>query len=184
MSDVIKMGLKLLLITAIATFALAFTQIITEAPIQEQIEKASKEARMLVLADATEFRVLETSTEENPDIIELYEGLANGEVVGYTFKVTSRGYGGKLEVNVGISVNGTVDGIRVGQHKETPGLGAKATEPDFQDQFSGKSADSQLSDDDISAISGATVTSKAVTRAVNTAIAYYQAELITGGDNQ
>jgi len=183
MSDTIKMGLKLLLITAVATFALALTQMITEEPIRVQAERANNEAMAVVLHGADEFVPLEVDEGTYPNILEAHEGLVNGEAYGYVFKTFNSGYGGPIEIIVGLDSEGTISGVRVLQHTETPGLGAKAQEPVFLEQYSGKSSSSNLANDDISAITGATVTSNAVTGAVNHAIDFYRAELVSGGGN-
>lgn len=184
MPDALKMGWKLLLITAIATFALAFTQMVTEEPIKVQAEKANNEARAVVLEGTEEFVPLEISEETYPNILEAHEGLVNGNTRGYTLKATNGGYGGQIVVIVGIDLEGTISGVRIAQHTETPGLGAKAQEPAFYEQYYGKSGSGNLANDDIHAITGATVTSNAVTGAVNHAIDYYLAELVPGGDSQ
>jgi electron transport complex protein RnfG len=183
MSDTFKMGLKLLLITVIATFALALTQMITEEPIKVQAERANNEAMAVVLEGAEEFKPLEVNQEIYPNILDAHEGLANGVTSGYVFKTFNSGYVGPIEVIVGINLEGTITGVRILQHTETPGLGAKAQEPVFIEQYSGKPGSSNLSNDDINAITGATVTSNAVTGAVNHAIDYYKAELVSGGGN-
>jgi electron transport complex protein RnfG len=184
MSNTLKMGLKLLLITALATFALALTNIITKEPIQAQRDSANNIARMEVLGAAEEFSPIEVSAVDYPKVLEVYEGLKDGETVGYTLKVVNTGYGDNIVVIVGIQTDGVLGGIRIVQHAETPGLGAKAAEPEFYEQYRGKSAQGQLTDDEISAVTGATVTSSAVTGAVNTAIDYFQTELVSGGDSQ
>jgi electron transport complex protein RnfG len=181
MSETVRVGIKLLLITAIATFALALTQMVTEGPIKAQAENAAIEARQAVLADAEEFRALEISNGQYPSILELHEGLAGGKIAGYTFKLTGKGFGGSLEIIAGINAKGTLEGIRILRHKETPGLGAEAQKPDFYEQFSGKPVSEPLGDKDIDAITGATITSKAVTNTVNSAIEYFNAELGGGG---
>lgn len=182
MSETIKVGLKLLLITAIATFALALTQMVTKEPIQAQVENAAIEARQAVLPGAEEFKALEVSNVEYPSILEVHEGLAGGETVGYTFKLTGKGFGGNLEIIAGINAKGTLEGVRILRHSETPGLGAESQKPAFYEQFSGKSASEPLGDKDINAITGATITSKAVTNTVNAAIEYFNTEL--GGGKQ
>ncbi len=64
---------------------------------------------------------------------------ASGNTVGYTLKVLPSGYGGTIELMVGIdSANGQVSGINVVSNSETAGLGAKATDPEFSDQYKGK----------------------------------------------
>lgn len=184
MSDTLKMGLKLFLITVIATFALALTQMITEEPIKVQAEKADNEAKAAVLEGAEEFVQLEVSKETYPNILEAHKGMVDGNTKGYTFKTFNSGYGGQIVVIVGIDTEGTITGVRIVQQTETPGLGAKAQEPDFYEQYYGKPGSSPLANDDINAITGATVTSNAVTDAVNYAIDYYRAELVSGGGSQ
>ena len=170
MSDTLKMGLKLLLITVIATFALALTQMITEEPIRVQAENANNEAMAIVLEGAEEFVMLDVNQDNYPNILEAYEGLVNGEKKGYIFKTFNSGYAGQIEIIVGIDSEGTITGVRILQHSETPGLGAKAQEPEFYEQYSGMPGSSNMANYDINAITGATVTSNAVTGAVNYAI--------------
>ncbi len=184
MSDNLLTGLKLLLITAIATFALALTQMITEEPIKIQAQKASDEARALVLKNVQEFVSLEVPEDSYPGILEAHEGRLGNDVIGYTFKTTSRGYGGNIVIIVGIDDSGRLSGVRIAEQTETPGLGAKVADPRFYEQYNGKSAEKPIDENALSAVSGATVSSNAVTDAVNIAIDYYQAELSTGGGNQ
>lgn len=181
MSDTLRLGLKLLLITAIASFALALTQMITEEPIKVQAEKIGNETRATVLDGAEEFVPLETDNNKYPNIIEAHKGLKDGDIVGYVIKSFNNGYGGPIEVIVGIGQEGIITGVRISQHSETPGLGAKAQEPGFYEQYQGKPVSSQLANDEINAITGATVTSNAVTGAVNYVIDYFSSELGSGG---
>jgi len=99
-----------------------------------------------------------------------YTVLRGGQPLGYAVKQTVQGYGGPIEVIVGLRPDRMLAGIHVGgaDFKETEGLGAKAKEPAFTDQFIGKSVPLTLGED-IDAISGATVTSQAVVDAVNSA---------------
>ena len=97
-----------------------------------------------------------------------YTVLRGGEPLGYTAKQVVQGYGGSIELIVGIRTDGTLAGIHVGgaDFKETDGLGAKAKEPEFTDQFIGKAVPLTLGTD-IDGIAGATVTSKAIVEGVN-----------------
>ena len=184
MLDNLLTGLKLLLITVIATFALAVTQMITEEPIRIQAQKASDEARAVVLKNVEEFVSLEVPEGSYPNIIEAHKGLIGNNVIGYTFKTISRGYHGDIIIIVGIDDNGRLSGVRIAQQTETPGLGARVAEPRFYEQYSGKSTENPIDGNALSAVSGATVSSNAVTNAVNYAVDYYQAELTSGGGNQ
>lgn len=184
MLDNLLTGLKLLLITVIATFALALTQMITEEPIRIQAQKASDEARAVVLKNVEEFVSLEVPEGSYPNILEAHEGRMGNNIIGYTFKTVNHGYGSDITIIVGIDDNGRLSGVRIAKQTETPGLGAKVAEPRFYEQYTGKSAKDPIDAGTLSAVSGATVSSNAVTDAVNYAIDYYNKELSSGGDTQ
>ena len=109
----------------------------------------------------------------------------SGETVGYVINVTSsEAYDGELQLSVGIATDGTVKGVEMLSISETAGLGMKADEAEFKDQFKDKQVErfsytksGETGDDKIDAISGATITTNAVTNAVNSALVYYQNEL-------
>lgn len=149
-----------------AALLLALTNAVTIGPIQEASAKAADEARRAVVADADTF--VEMNVDGSAD--SLYQGLKDGEVVGYAATVTVSGYGGPIELTVGLTADGTLTGLNVGGTKfaETAGLGAKAKEPAFTSQFIGVTAPVTLNQD-VDAISGATITSSAVVRGVNAA---------------
>ena len=116
---------------------------------------------------------------ETPAIQNIYEAQKDGETVGYCMEVLPSGFGGTLTVVVGINTDGTVAGAKVTSHAETPGLGAKAqSDPTWIVQFAGQAADGSLAvtkdGGTINSITGATITSRAVTLAVNTAASYVQ----------
>ena len=106
----------------------------------------------------------------------------SGAVQGYVVSATSpSGYGGDLQIAVGITKEGKLTGFDVISHSETPGFGAKSTEPEFKSQFAGKPAlklsyskTGAASETEFDAISGATVTTNAMTNGTNAAIALYQ----------
>ena len=106
---------------------------------------------------------------------------ANGAVIGYLITSTSsESYGGDVQIYVGITADGTITGVGFLAINETPGLGMKAKEPAFKDQFNGRAAQTfevtktaASGDAQIQAISGATITSSAVTNAVNAAVYFY-----------
>ena len=107
------------------------------------------------------------------------------EIAGYAIKVAPKGYGGPVEIMVGISTDGKVTGIKILSHTETPGLGANAPQPKFSDQYKDKPTKDKLEvvktvpskENQIQAITGATITSKAVTLGVNDAIDFYNSSL-------
>ena len=105
---------------------------------------------------------------------------SDGDAIGYAFTVIGSGYGGNIEMLVGIETDReTIRGLSVITHSETPGLGAKITEPWFQDQFRGEDINTlalSIEGGGIDAISGATISSSAVVNAVKeTALAKMQA---------
>lgn len=187
--DMIKLGLNLLIISAVAALLLAFTNSITADTIAQRSEQANAEARKLVLSTAQDFEEVKDAKTDNSkgvEVSEIFEAKdASGNTVGYTLKVLPSGYGGTIELMVGIdSANGKVSGINVVSNSETAGLGAKATEPEFSDQYKEKPLE-ELSvikngtpgDTEIKAISGATITSSAVTNGVDAAIEVYNNSL-------
>lgn len=185
MRDYIRLSGILLIVCAIAAALLGYTNEITYDKIQEQLVIASDEARKAVLAEAEGFEKLDESTfstiASNPKysfVTEVYTAKAGSDIIGYAIKVAPKGYAGAVEVVVGISADGTVQGIKVGNNNETPGLGKNAATPKFQDQFAGKTWDSMINviksgtpkDNEIAAIAGATITSRAVADGVNQAL--------------
>lgn len=190
MREIIKLGLILFVITAIAAALLAFANEATSGVIAQVQEQENNKARQEVLTSAENFIPLEEGefnkiVAENDKIKEIYVGKNSaGELVGYTLKTISSGYGGDIEIIIGISVDGKVAGMKVVSHSETPGLGANSTKPEFQNQFAGKSTSTNISvvksapkDSEIQAISGATVTSNAVSKGVNTVIDVFNSRL-------
>lgn len=188
MNNIAKLGATLFAICAVAALALGFTNKITAPIIEERNIQANNEARQIVLPDATDFKKMDDSvfsqTSVKDLVGEVYEGLNGSDLVGYTIKTLPKGYGGQIELIVGISADGTITGINIGSMSETPGLGSKAAEPAFKDQFNNKPTEELSlvkgkvsSDTDIQAISGATITSTAVTSGVNAAIEVYNSSL-------
>ena len=64
-----------------------------------------------------------------------YTGLAGGELAGYVFETGASGYGGTVSVMTGIDAEGSITGVVILSHDETPGLGANATKSSFLDQY-------------------------------------------------
>ncbi len=203
MNKIVKNTLILSAITIVAGCLLGLVYEITKAPIAQAQENAKQEAYKTVLADAAEFTVDETldpakaadvlleAGYTGDDITEVAEAKdASGEVMGYVITVTSHeGYGGDIRLSVGILSDGTVKGIEMLDISETAGLGMKATEDDFKNQFKDKQVEKfsytksgEDGDDKIDALSGATITTNAVTNAVDSALVYFQNVL--GGSAQ
>lgn len=125
----------------------------------------------------------------NATVDEVYSAVMDGSEAGYVITVTDKdGYGGDIQITVGIMSDGTVNGISFLSISETAGLGMRAKEPNFYNQFAGQQAEKFYVSKDggdgqpIDALSGATITSRAVTGAVNTALGYYQTALGGSGN--
>lgn len=183
MKETIKLGAILFLITAVAAGILAFANVNTETKIAELEAQASTEARKSVFSEAETFEAIEQEKldgikEKNPGILEIYSALDTSKnSIGYVVKTSTGGYAGPVEVVTGISLDGSITGMKVVKNSETPGLGTLSAEPPFQDQFAGKSTEAELEvvksgagDSQIQALTGATITSKAVTEGVNSAV--------------
>lgn len=203
MNKIVKNTLILSAITIVAGCLLGLVYEITKAPIEQAQENAKQEAYKTVLADAAEFtvdntldaaaaaNVLQEAGYTGDDIAEVAKALdASGTVMGYVITVTSHeGYGGDIKISVGILSDGTVKGIEMLEISETAGLGMKASEDDFKNQFKDKQVEKfsytksgEDGDDKIDALSGATITTNAVTNAVDCALVYFQNVL--GGSAQ
>jgi len=195
MPNMIKVGLKLLIITTLAAFCLSLTNLGTAGPIKEQKINAANAARKAVLPEAETFDAIEIDSEYSGEgtsvrISEIYTGKTDNDLVGYIFRILSKGYGGDIEIIAAINTEGKIEAVEIGEHSETPGLGAKADEESFKDQYRGKSVEKPLvvvkgkasGSEQIEALSGATITTKAVTEAVNAAVKYYNSVLKTGGE--
>ena len=203
MNNIVKNTLILTAITVVSGLLLGVVYGITKEPIAQAQENTKQEAYRTVLSDASEFETVEFDADtaasllsENgytSDVItEIAEGTdASGETVGYVISVqSSEAYDGSLSLSVGIASDGTVKGIEMLEISETAGLGMKADETEFKDQFKDKNVQKftytktgEDGDDKIDAISGATITTNAVTNAVDSALVYFQNEL-GGGVNE
>lgn len=173
MNEIIKPAGILLVITMVAAMLLGVVSEITKVPIAAQELKVKTEAMQAVLSDAESFE--EVNIEFTGTISAVSKGIKGGETCGYVITVAPSGFGGAVNTMVGFDPNGIVTGIRVLSHAETPGLGAKSTEPSFYEQFSGKTAPINVikngtpKDNEIQAITSATITSTAISDGVNEA---------------
>lgn len=175
MKDSLKLGGILFLITAICCGLLGFVSQ-TTTPIISANQRASQdEAMKQLIVGAKEFT--EVKKVESENIKELYMAKADDKVLGTVAKLMPSGYGGPITLLVGLDTEGTVKGIKILSMTETPGLGANADSKSFLDQFLKKLPPLKVvktspKDDEIEAITGATITSTAITKGVNEAAKY------------
>jgi len=166
-NKIFKPVVVLCAICIVITGALAATNNVT-APIIEAATIAAQEAaRTELLPEATGFTKADVTAENVSDVYVSDNG------VGAVITCNAKGYGGNITVMVAFKPDDTVKQIKITEQAETAGLGAKiASDKVFQDSFIGLPAE-DFEVTDISAISGATISSKAVTAAVNAAIDAY-----------
>ncbi len=190
-NTILKDAIILTIITLIAGGLLGLVYEVTKKPIANQQEKAKQEAYKAVFKDADSFQVcVEAEDGELADALKEQGFVAqkinevmkakdvSGETLGYAVNVTtSEGYGGDITFSMGIQLDGTLNGISILSISETAGLGMNATKDEFKNQFSDKNAEAfevtksgAVAENEINAISGATITSKAVTGGVNAGI--------------
>ncbi len=177
MKETFTLTWKLFLISAVVTALLAFVNSITKPIIETNDQKNFEIAMTEVLPGAEGFKEYDakdfTPSENGVTLNSVNISKSGGFVVSTT---CSEGYGGDISVMVGIDENLAVRQIKIMSMSETPGLGAKAKQPGFYEQYNGLTSgiavikNAEVSGNQIAAISGATITSKAVTKAVNTAL--------------
>ena len=188
MNKIVKNALILTAITLVSGLLLGGVYEITKEPIQASKEKAKQEAYKSVMSDAEEFETDNSFDEKKAEkILEknkingcYLSEVAVGKEIGYVITSTSKeGYGGEIQISVGVSMDGTVTGIEILSINETAGLGMQATEPAFKKQFENVKTDKfEVKKDNpkgnVDALSGATITTRAVTNAVNAGLSYFQ----------
>ena len=186
-NKIARLGIILFGITAVTGLLLGIVQHITSGPIAEQRRRQKEDALEATLPGARSFK--EVAVENGGIISEIYQGLDGEKTAGYCFTLKPKGFGGVLTMVCGISSEGRVMDISILESGETPCLGQRASEPAFAGQFHERLTDGALKvvktpaqdDSQIQAISGATITSNAVTGAVNTARDYWKAHFKSEG---
>ncbi len=187
-NEIVKLGLVLLMITSIAGGLLAFSNIVTADLIVAAEEEASSgpEVAMAVVPGSSNFEdmdedIINEIKNKNEKFIDAKNAVdESGDVVGYGIRTLSTvaGYGGDIELFVGISPDGEVVGVKVLSMLETPGLGTNVQNEEFKEQFVGKTDDMDIEvvksgvseDNQIQAVAGATTSSSSYTSAVNNAL--------------
>ena len=167
----------LLLICVVVGGVLGVVNDLTAGLIAQQAVEAANAARSECFADADSFEEMELAEDSGVDAC--YMAMKDGQLAGYVAQVTVTGFGGPVEIHVGMNLEQSITGINVGgsNFSETPGLGDKARGPEFTEQFVGLTIPTQLGSDGLDAITGATITSGAVSSGVNKA-GYFIRDLI------
>lgn len=191
--SMLKDAMILFAITLISGLVLGLVYELTKEPIRLQQEKAIQEACKAVFEEADQFAVVNYTLDENlaadlaavgVTVGDAYFAINEGHHLGFVVEAsTSEGYGGIITLYLGIKSDGTLQGISILDISETPGLGMKAGD-ELVPQFKNKKVEAftytksgSMSDSEIDAISGATVTTKAITNAVNGGLKLFSQEL-------
>lgn len=184
--EILVPTIVLLIICVVSAALLGGTNMLTKDKIASIEAEAKATAMQTVMPDAVSFSEAVIADES----LEYSEAIgADNNISGYAFTVSENGYGGEIKIMIGINPDGTVSKVAVlSADNETPGLGQNIKKDSFLDQFVGKigvltvTKNASSSDTEIQAITSATISSSAVTRAVNSALAYF-AENLAGGEN-
>lgn len=156
--------ITLTVIAVVAALALGFVYKQT-APVISSFMKQETDEAMRKVLPSENFEVSSIA----PNV---YEGrAADGTLDGFTVEVSPSGYGGKISMIVGIDLNGLVTGVVIISHSETPGIGTRAVSEDwFLKQYKGRGGSLEMGRGGIDALSGATITSKAVNEGIREAL--------------
>ena len=178
-------AVALFIICFISTLLLGGTNLLTKDKIALVAAEKAEKARKSVCTEAVTFT--ESQIEVNGLPYAVNTGLNDkNETVGYTVSATDKSYGGAIEVMTGFDTELKITGVEILSIDDTPGLGMNAKKDSFRDQFKGKTGEltaskSPSEENEIQAMTGATITSKAVTRCVSAAYTAAQAQAQKGG---
>ncbi|BCJ96675.1 electron transport complex subunit G [Anaerocolumna cellulosilytica] len=195
-STILKDAMVLVIITVIAGFSLGFVHELTAPIIEQRLLEKKTEAYKVVYAEAAEFgsdeNLAALASEAATTVLTEngYTGIAiddaylaldsSGNTIGYVMSITTQnGYKGAITISLGYSLEGETKGVEVLVNNETAGLGALASESGFKNQFADKVVEKfeytksgAAADNQIDALSGATITTSAVVDAVNAGICF------------
>jgi Na+-translocating ferredoxin:NAD+ oxidoreductase subunit G len=168
-SSVIKVAMNLFGACLVSGLIIAWVYYMTAETAAAKVIELKNESMRNLVADADEFK----DVEGRKEWVAVY---SKGKVSAYVVPVQSKGYGGKIKMLAAVSTDGTVLNYAILGHNETPGLGDKAGKPAFMSQIKGKNASQlavtkdPLNKEHVHAISGATITSRAVVKGLKDAV--------------
>ncbi|MDR0502769.1 MAG: RnfABCDGE type electron transport complex subunit G [Treponema sp.] len=178
MNYILRPAAALLITAVIVVAALSVVYNLTLEPIEKQKQKTQEAAIRDVLPGTTDFR--EIQIENTGDITAVFECTSGGTLTGYVVRLSPEGYSGNIDLITGISASSEkISGMRIMRHSETPGLGALAVKENFYRQYDNRAlaplsvTRTSPGVNDIQAITSATITTRAVTKAVNEAVEWY-----------
>lgn len=168
-----RLVIVLFAVTAIVAFLLGLVDFITRDKIAANV-KAKTDAAMSAVLEAESYTELDSYSDASGLVNSIYIATdASGSTIGYVSEVSPSGFGGTINMVVGVDTDGAVTGISIVKMSETSGLGDNASNTSFREQYVGKTGTIAVDKDggEIAALTGATVTSRAVTDGVNAVLA-------------
>lgn len=184
--DIIKPTAVLTVICLVVTLTLSLANLVTT----KKIEERAKQTQMQAMSKVLDGEYTKFTENINGSDVDYYLTKKDGKTLGFIFTVERKGYGGNISVMTAVKTDGTVAAVQiVSADNETVGLGKNVTKEAFYHQFTGLSGDitakkfgtANKQNNEIDAVTGATISSKAVTDAVNTALEYAE-QIIAKGD--
>ena len=176
-SDIATPTAVLAIICIVVTLALSSTNLLTK----DTIAELQLENEKLAMAKVMEGDYETASFTVDDQVVDYHLVKKDGQLIGYIFKTSAKGYGGEISVMTAINPDASVAAVEIlDASGETPGLGQNVTKEYFYSQYNGrphdivvvKGGNADKVKNEIDAVTGATISSKAVTKAVNTAIEY------------
>ena len=138
----LAVSLKLLLICAVIAGVVSFVYSVTIDAYNQNLENEKKLALTGIFAESDSDVIdYETMTNSNPAVNDIYYISKNGESAGFCVNITAKGFGGDMALMIGYNVDGSIKGIQVISHSETPGVGTKALVSEHLSQYNGKSGE-------------------------------------------
>lgn len=166
---IFQVAINLAIVCIVSGIIIAVTYFITAPIAAQKSVMMEQQAMQNLVTDADTF-------EEIPDKEGWFEAKQAGAVIAYVVPASTKGYGGEIKMLVAVATDGTVIDFNILSANETPGLGSNASKDSFRSQFVGKGSNAmQVTKDstnteDIQAMTGATISSKAVTDGVKVAL--------------
>ncbi len=175
MKDIVKLGLRLCIITFATALMLAALNAVTAPIIAARVAQETQDSIMNIFPEASDVQAQDAATItalNQPVVMEAYLVEGASGPMGAAVKVGPNGFSGPIEMMVGVNLDGSVVSVQILSMSETPGLGTKTDTPEFLGQYESKMAPfaSKGEGTAIAAISGATISSNAVTNGVNIAV--------------
>jgi len=166
--SILKVGINLTIACLISGAIIAGTYWVTHPVAVKELVHQHNLAMQELVKDAQDFKPVAGKTD-------WYAAVKDGKTIAYVVPADSIGYGGTITMITAVSLDGRDLGYKIIDHNETPGLGANATKPQFSHQFIGKKAADLVvvkheTTKNIQAMTGATITSRAVTKGVREAV--------------